>query len=54
MLVEIIHCRQVEARRAEIAANAKGRLAAYRAGELEAKSAGLVIRELHQALEDDE
>jgi hypothetical protein len=46
--------RQIETRRREIAQDAQESLAAYRAGKLKAQPAEEAIRELRQALEDDE
>ena len=54
MLLEILKRRAVEARRTEIAADARASLAAYRAGELRPQSAGNIIRELRRALDTDE
>lgn len=54
MLLDILKRREVEARRKEIAADARVSLAAYRAGNLQPQSAGSVIRELRSALETDE
>ena len=54
MLLEIIRKRHVEARRDEIAQDAQASLAAYRAGQLTARSADEVIEELGQALAEVE
>ena len=55
MLVEIMYKRLVEARRNEIAQDAKASLDAFRQGALRAQSAEEVIAELHQSLaESDE
>jgi hypothetical protein len=54
MLVSILHKRQIESRRREIALDAQEALIAYRDGELDAQPAEEAIRELRQALEDDE
>lgn len=54
MLIAILRSRQTEARREEIAADARKSIAAFREGKLEAQSAEEAIAELHQALEDAE
>ena len=54
MLLEILRSRRIEARRAEIAADARDSIAAFRAGELKTGSAEEVIAELRQTLEDSE
>lgn len=54
MLLDILKRRDVEARRKEIAVDARASLEAYRAGKLRPQSAGSVIRELRGALESDE
>jgi len=54
MLVDILRSRQIEARRQEIAADARASIAAFRAGQLQAYSAEELIAELHQPLEDAE
>ena len=54
MLLEIIRKRHVEARRDEIAQDAQASLAAFRAGQLKARSADEVIEELGQALAEVE
>ncbi len=54
MLLEILKRRAVEARRTEIASDARASLAAYRAGELRPQPASDIIRELRCALETDE
>jgi hypothetical protein len=54
MLISILHMRQIEARRREIALDAQESLTAYRTGKLKAQSAAEAIRELRQSLEDDE
>ncbi|NUQ37769.1 MAG: hypothetical protein HUU23_08225 [Caldilineales bacterium] len=54
MLVDILRSRQIEARRQEIAADARASIAAFRAGKLKAYSAEELIAELHQSLEDAE
>ncbi len=48
MLIEIIRRRQVDARRREIADDAKVTLDAFRKGELKPQSAAAIIRELHE------
>lgn len=52
MLIEIIRRRQVDARRQEIADDAKASLDAFRRGKLKPQSAEAIIRELHQELDD--
>jgi hypothetical protein len=54
MLLDILKRRDVEARRKEIAADARVSLEAYRAGKFRPQSAGSVIRELRSALETGE
>ena len=54
MLVEILRNRQIEARRQEIAADARKSIVAFREGKLKAQSVDEVIAELHRALEDAE
>lgn len=54
MLVEILRKRRTEARRQEIAADARKSMAAFQKGKLKAQSADEVVAELHQMLEDDE
>jgi hypothetical protein len=54
MLLEVLRSRRIEARRAEIAADARDSIAAYRSGQLKAQSAESVIAELRQSLEDPE
>jgi hypothetical protein len=54
MLLEVLRSRRIEARRAEIAANARDSIAAYRSGQFKAQSAETVIAELRQTLEDSE
>jgi len=54
MLLEVLRSRRIEARRAEIADDARESIAAYRAGQLEAQPAEAVIAELRRALEDSE
>lgn len=46
--------RRIEARRQEIAADARRSIAAFREGKLKAQSAEEAIADLHQALEDAE
>jgi hypothetical protein len=53
MLIEIVHRRQIEARRAEIAANAQQAIDAFHQGQLPAQSADTVITELRQLLNDE-
>ncbi len=52
MLVDILRKRRTEARRQEIAADARKSIAAFRKGKLKAHSAEEAIKELHQALEE--
>ena len=54
MLVDILRNRQIEARRQEIAAEARKSIAAFREGKLNPQSAEEAIADLHQALEDAE
>lgn len=54
MLVDILRSRQIEARRQEIAADARTSIAAFRAGKLKTYTAEELIAELHQSLEDAE
>lgn len=54
MLVDIIHRRQVEALRREIAADAEAALSEYRAGRFEPQPAHEIIRELREELENSE
>jgi hypothetical protein len=54
MLLDILKRREIEARRKEIAADARVSLQAYSAGNLRPQSAGSVIRELRSALETGE
>lgn len=54
MLVDILRSRQIEARREEIASDARDSIAAFRAGELKARSAEEVIADLRRSLEDPE
>jgi len=52
MLIEIIRHRQIEARRAEIAANAQQTIDAFHQGQLPPQSADTVIAELRRSLDD--
>lgn len=54
MLLEILQNRQIEALRQEIAADARESLAAFRRGELPARPAADVVKELRMTLEDEE
>lgn len=54
MLVEILYKRQVEARRQEIAEDAKLSLAAFRAGKLTPSPLHKIFAELHDSLDEDE
>jgi len=52
MLVEIIRRRHVDARRREMADDAQISLAVFRSGALEPQPAAVIIRELHQELDE--
>lgn len=54
MLVDLIQSWRAEARRREIARDAQESLAAFRSGQLEPKSAEIVIAELGKLLEGQE
>ena len=54
MLNDILRNRQIEARRQEIAAEARKSIAAFREGKLKVQSAEDAIAHLHQSLEDAE
>ena len=54
MLVEIIHNRQIERRRDEIAENGREAMATYRAGELKSYTAEEAIAELRNMLDSPE
>jgi len=54
MLVDILRKRRTEARRQEIAADARKSIAAFRKGKFKAQSAEEAIEELHQPLEESE
>lgn len=54
MLVDILTRREAEARRQEIADDARRSLASFRAGEYQAQSAEEVIEELRLFLEHDQ
>jgi hypothetical protein len=53
MLIEIIHHRQIEARRAEIAADAQQAIEAFHQGQFAPQSAEAVIAELRRSLNDE-
>jgi hypothetical protein len=53
MLISILSMRQIEARRREIALDAKESITAYRTGRLKAQSAEEAIRELRQVLSQE-
>jgi len=53
MLLDIVHQRDIEARRQEIAETAKASIAAFHEGKLRPQSADEVISELRHALEDE-
>ncbi len=52
ILLEIIRSRDIEARREEIAQDARESLAAFHAGELKPQTAGEVMLELRRDIED--
>ena len=54
MLLEVLRSRRIEARRVEIATDARDSLAAYRSGQLKAQSVDTIIAELRRTLEDTE
>jgi hypothetical protein len=54
MLLDVLRSRRIEARRAEIAADARDAIAAYRIGQLETQSVEIVIAELRRSLEGPE
>jgi hypothetical protein len=54
MLLEILQNRQIEARRGEIARDARESLAAFRGGKLKGQTADEIIEDLRQTLEADE
>lgn len=54
MLLDILKRRDIEARRKEIATDARASLEAYRAGKFRPESASSVIRELQSSLETEE
>ncbi len=54
MLLNILRGRQIEARRDEIAQDAKESLAQFRSGELKATTAQNIVEELHLELEEGE
>lgn len=54
MLLDILQGRQIDARRNEIAQDAKESLAKFRSGEFKATTAESIIEELHLALKDEE
>ena len=54
MLVDILRRRQIEARRQEIATEARSSIALFRQGKLKAQSAEGVIADLHEAFGDAE
>lgn len=53
MLVEIIQTRLVDARRQDIAADARASIGAFHRGELQAQSAESAIAELQQMLDTE-
>jgi hypothetical protein len=53
MLIEIIQNRLIEARRQDIAADAKASIAAFHRGEWQAQSAESAIAELQQMLDTE-
>ncbi len=54
MLVDILRSRRIEARRQEIATEARQSIAAFREGILKARPVEEVLMDLHQALADAE
>jgi fructose-1-phosphate kinase PfkB-like protein len=54
MLIEILRNRQIDARRQEIAEDARQTVALFRQGKLVPQSAKDVIAELHEELEQDQ
>jgi hypothetical protein len=54
MLVEIIHNRLIEARRREIAEDAKASIVAFHTGELQPQSAAAIIAELQSLSEENQ
>jgi hypothetical protein len=54
MLVKIIHNRLIEARRQEIAEDAKASITAFHAGELQLQSAATIIAELQSLSEESQ
>lgn len=54
MLVEIIHNRLIEARRREIAEDAKASIAAFHEGQLQPQSAAAAIAELQSLVAEDQ
>jgi hypothetical protein len=54
ILRELMAKWRIEARRAEIARDARGSLEMFRAGQLKPQAAQIVIAELRQALSDEE
>lgn len=53
MLLDILRRRQIEARRVEIAQNAREAREAYHAGELEPEAPDDLIRRLHASLDSN-
>lgn len=52
MLLDIIHRRHIESRRAEIAQDARQAIAAFHAGELKPQPVAEIIGELRQSLDE--
>lgn len=53
VLVDVLRKRDIEARRAEIAANARASIEAFHAGQLATQSAQEMIKELRQSLDEE-
>jgi hypothetical protein len=54
MLIAILHRRQIDERRQEIAEDAQESLALFRAGKLKPQSTENIIQALHQSLQEPE
>ena len=54
MLIDILRNRQIEARRQDIAADARKSITAFREGRFKVQSAEDAIGDLYQSLEDSE
>ncbi|MEP7235171.1 MAG: hypothetical protein ABI778_07735 [Ignavibacteriota bacterium] len=53
MLVDILHSRQIEMRRDELARDAKEGIAAFHRGELQPQTAEEIVKDLHESLNED-